>query len=364
MKKILTVIGTRPQYIKYAALYRNLRKYFNEVLVDTGQHYSRNMSENLISELEIPYPHYLLGANDTDQLKQISAIMLGLGKVISRHKPEMLICFGDTNSALSAALTSVKFSIPVVHIEAGERNFDRNFKRVKSYTIPEEANRIIIDSVSAHLICASEQARKNLIRENITGNVFHAGDIMYDLYLRRIKNVIRNKAVLRKYNLTSKNYFYATIHRAINTDNPRRLEVFYNVFKNIEKTIILPLHPRTLKQLKKFSLLRKYLSLKNLIITEPLGYDVSLCLNFHSTFVLTDSGGVVREAYFNGVPSVMLDDTSEWLDIYISGWSAIAGSDENMILSFIRKFRQPSASPNFFGDGRAAAKIVNYLKKC
>lgn len=364
MKKIVTVIGTRPQYIKYAAISRMLRKYFKEILIDTGQHYSRKMSSDFITELKIPVPDHTIGITSENVVIQISEMIRGLYPIIERYKPYMLLCFGDTNSALAAALSGLKYEIPVVHIEAGERNYDRNFRRVPAYTIPEEANRIIIDSFSAHLICSSSRAFRNLMEEKITGRVYYSGDIMYDIYLKNFRKILKNSDILDKFKLKRGRYFYVTIHRAINTDDCSRLKVFYNVFKNLEKTVILPLHPRTLKQLKKFHLFKKFQNLRNLILTEPVGYLDSLILNYNSACVLTDSGGVIREAYFNGVPSIMLDDTSEWIDLYESKWSVIAGADENVIMNKLTILKVPDEKPAFFGDGKAALKTVNYLKKC
>ncbi|MCX7877166.1 MAG: UDP-N-acetylglucosamine 2-epimerase (non-hydrolyzing) [Ignavibacteria bacterium] len=364
MKKLLTVIGTRPQFIKYAAISTRLRRNFREILVDTGQHYSKKMSSDFIKELNIPHPDYTIGVSSENVVSQIAEMIKGLYPVIERHKPDILLCFGDTNSALAAALSGLKYDIPVVHIEAGERNYDKNFKRVPAYTIPEEANRIAIDSFSAHLICSSRRAYKNLTEEKVTGSIFYSGDIMLDIYLKNFKEVLKRENVLNKYGLKSKQYYFVTIHRAINTDNMERMKAFYNVFKNLEKTVILPLHPRTLKKLRGFNLYNKFLTLKNLVLTEPVGYLDSLVLNYHAACVMTDSGGVIREAYFNGVPSVMLDDTSEWLDLYESNWSFIAGADEEAIMKKLEDLRVPDKKPDFFGDGKAGLKTVNYLKKC
>jgi UDP-N-acetylglucosamine 2-epimerase len=364
MKNILTVIGTRPQFIKYAAVSSLIRKHFRETLVDTGQHYSGNLSADFIDELKFTKPDYSLNAADTNVLKQMMQITGGLDRIINRAKPEMLVCFGDTNSTLAAATTALKHNIPIVHIEAGERNFDKAGRRVPSYTIPEEANRMMVDSVSSHLLCASRRAVENLKGENATGKIKYTGDIMYDLYKKRISRVLRTSGILQKLGLAPKSFVYCTIHRAINTESKTRLLSILNVFKNTEKTVILPIHPRTEKNLRKFGLLPKFKAVKNLRIIQPVGYGDSLALNHGSACVMTDSGGVVREAFFNSVPSIMIDDTSEWLDLFLYGWSKLTGADEKQILTALLRLKKPVKKPDLFGNGFAANKTVKYLMEC
>lgn len=363
MKKILTVIGTRPQFIKYAAVSGLLVKHFNETLVDTGQHYSKNLSADFIKELSFKKPDHSLNASETNVLKQMTQIIAGLDKIINSKKPDALICFGDTTSTLSAAITALKHDIPVVHIEAGERNFDKKGRRVAANSIPEEANRTMVDSISAHLACASKRAVKNLQEESNTGSIIYTGDIMYDLFKKRISGILKASTVLGKFALKQGSFIYSTIHRAINTESRERMQAFLNVFKNTKQTVILPIHPRTEKNLKKFGLLSKYKALKNLIITLPVGYGDSLALNHYSQGVITDSGGVVREAFFNSVPSVMVDDTSEWTDLFTSGWSLLAGADEKLISARLKDFKIPLSKPELFGDGKASEKTIKYLIK-
>ena len=364
MKKVLTVIGTRPQFIKYAAIQKLMRRSFKETLVDTGQHYSKNLSADFIKEFGFPPPKYSLNASETNVITQISQIMRGIDGLINRVKPDMLVCFGDTNSALAAGIAALKHEIPVAHIEAGERNFNGSGRRVETSSIPEEANRTILDSISQHLLCASKQAAVNLVNEQVTGRIIYTGDIMYDLYKSRIKKALQSDRILKKHGLKHGEYIYCTIHRVLNTESRQRMLAFLNVFKKTEQTVILPIHPRTEKYLKKSGLWKRYSSLKNLVLTKPVGYNDSIMLNYNSRCVLTDSGGVVREAFFNGVPSVMLDDTSEWLGLYSSGWSTLAGADETKILNSVKKIKKPQYKPNLFGNGKAAEKTVQYLKKC
>ena len=233
-----------------------------------------------------------------------------------------------------------------------------------TYSIQEEANRTIVDTISTHLLCASRQAVRNLENESITGSIYYTGDIMYDLYKKRIVGALKKSGVLKKFGLKPKHYVYSTIHRALNTESKKRMLALFSVFKNSGETVILPIHPRTEKYLKKFGLLSKFLSLKNLIITGPVGYNDSLVLNYESKCVITDSGGVVREAFFAGVPSIMVDDTSEWLDLFRTGWSTLAGADKVKILKALRSTKKPGRRPDIFGDGNAAIKTVKYLTKC
>jgi UDP-N-acetylglucosamine 2-epimerase len=306
----------------------------------------------------------LLNATDTNTRRQFTQIISGVDRIINKVKPEMLVCFGDTNSTLAAALTALKHEIPIAHIESGERNFDMNGDRVPVSSIPEEANRAIVDTISSFLFCASRDAVRNLKNEDITGKVFYTGDIMYDLYKKRIAGALMSSTALKKFGLKPGHYIYSTIHRALNTESKKRMLALFNVFKKCGETVILPIHPRTVKYLKKFGLMTKFMKLKNLIITEPIGYYDSISLNYHSKCVITDSGGVVREAFFAGVQSVMVDDTSEWLELFRTGWSTLAGADEAKILKALRNLKKPGRRPGIFGDGNAAKKTVRYLTKC
>jgi len=360
-KKILTVIGTRPQFIKYSILSEKLKNKFNEILVDTGQHYSKNLSEYLIKELKFKKPKYLLGVKDPNPINQVSSMITKLWTIAEKEKPEFMVCFGDTNSTLSAAIVSAKMDVPIVHIESGERNFDMLGKIVHPSSIPEETNRIIADELSSLLLCSSRRAVKNLAIEKIKGEIVFTGDIMYDLFLKNAGIVKRNTAVLNNFNLKPKAYYYCTIHRAINTDNKKRLKNICLAVANLDKPVIFPVHPRTSKSIKKHGLYYDFKKIRNLKMVNPIGYKDSLSLCYNSSFVLTDSGGVIREAYFSGVPSIMLDSTSEWRDLYVSGWSTLAGADTFKILNTIANFVKPGNKPAFFGNGNAVKKTIKSI---
>jgi UDP-N-acetylglucosamine 2-epimerase len=223
---------------------------------------------------------------------------------------------------------------------------------------------MMVDSVSAHLLCASRRAVQNLKEEKATGRIIYTGDIMYDLYKKRIGRILKSSDITTRLLLKPKDYIYCTIHRAINTGSKARMLSFLKVFKNTEKTVILPIHPRTEKNLRQFGLWTKFKAAGNLRIISPVGYGDSLVLNRSSACVMTDSGGVVREAFFNSVPSIMIDDTSEWLDLFLSGWSKLTGADETLILKTLEGLKKPGRKPNLFGDGFAANRTVKYLLEC
>ncbi len=361
-KKIVTVIGTRPQFIKYSVLSESINRNFNEILIDTGQHYSKNLSDFLISELNFKQPKIRLNIKDSGPLEQISGMVRNLFHIFRKEEPDAMICFGDTNSTLAASITAVKMDIPFAHVEAGERNFDAKGKICHPASIPEETNRTITDELSSLLLCSTKRAVINLNAEKIKGEIKFTGDIMYDLYLNSIKSVIKKSKILEMLNLKPKSYYFCTVHRAINTDSKDRMTGLYRALKNLSLPVVLPVHPRTRKALEKYNLYSKFLKLKNLKLLEPVGYKDSLMLNYNSACVLTDSGGVVREAYFSGVPSIMLDDTSEWQDLYESRWSVIAGANTNKIINAVKKLKTPKSRSSFFGNGDAVNKTIIAIK--
>jgi UDP-N-acetylglucosamine 2-epimerase len=282
--------------------------------------------------------------------------------IFSKEKPAAMVCFGDTNSTLSAAIAAVKLNIPFVHVEAGERNFDAKGNKAHPASIPEETNRNVTDELSSLLLCSTRRAVKNLNAEEIKGDIIFTGDIMYDLYIKSIKKVIKESNILKMLNLKPKSYYFCTVHRAINTDSKARMAGLYNALKNINSTVVIPVHPRTKKALENYNLYSIMQKLDNLVMLEPVGYKDSLMLNYNSSLVLTDSGGVVREAYFSSVPSLMLDDTSEWQDLFESKWSVITGADSDKIIKAVKKLKTPETRPSYFGNGNAVNKTISAIK--
>lgn len=363
-KNILSVIGTRPQYIKYAALSSVLRNSFHEILVDTGQHYDFNLSDIFLSEFSIHRPDRKIILSSIDSGSQITEMIHALSKILREEKPNAVLCFGDTNSTLAAAFASIKSNVPVIHVESGERNYTQQKQRVSLHTIPEEINRFTVDHLSSLLLCASRRGVTNLLEEHATGHIEFTGDIMYDLYLKNLNRILQSTDVLQRFSISPQSYFYCTIHRALNTDNKERLTSIIEAFKLLDKLIIIPLHPRTEKMLRHFDLMKYVESLRNIQIIQPLNYSDSIALSYHAYKVITDSGGVVREAFFNHVPSIFIDDTTEWIDIFESGWGKICGSDTMRIIESTVTRDIPSTSPDLFGTGNATYQTMENIQQC
>lgn len=358
--KILTVIGTRPQIIKYAAVSKAIRAHFDEVLVDTGQHYDQRMAGGFYAEFGIPRPDYDLGATQGRVVPQMAAIMTALDEIVERDRPERLVCFGDTNSTLAAALVAVKHGIAIAHVEAGERNFTASGARVHPATIPEETNRVMTDHVSSLLLCVSERAVASLREERVAGTVVRTGDIMYDLHQASRARAGDDRDAPRRLGVEPGGYYFCTFHRAVNTDARERLAAIVEAVLAADAPVLLPLHPRTRKMLLAFGLYDALAASPRVVLCEPVGYADSIALNAHARAVITDSGGVVREAFFNGVMSVFVDDTTEWIDIVDAGWSTFAGADRDRILDGLGR-TPPPARPPLFGSGDAVQRTVDAL---
>lgn len=361
MKKLLTVIGTRPQYIKYAALSSLIRRNFIEVLVDTGQHYDHDMSGVFLKGLRIPRPHHNLGITRRSPAAQLSSIITKLTGVIHRLRPDALLCFGDTTSTLAAALAADKNRLTLIHIEAGERNFDRLGRRVAPHGIPEEMNRILTDNLAQVLLCSSQRAVANLRMEGNPGFIAYTGDITYDLYLKSCRPAIAESTIIKDLKLEPGRFYFCTVHRAINTDNRERLKSIFKALAKLKLPVVFPIHPRTKRRCREFGFKERLLGTPNILLHGPVSYSDSLALNHGSKAVITDSGGVVREAYFCGRPSIYLDDTTEWIDIFMGGWSTITGANENLILAASDSL-PPGKKPRLFGDGKAVMKTIEVLK--
>lgn len=361
-RKALTVIGTRPQFVKYAAVAEGLGAAFNEVLVDTGQHYDPNLSADFLTHFRLREPDYRLQASRAGVVPQMADMLVRLSEVIAAEKPDFLVCFGDTNSTLAAAIAGLKAGVPVAHVEAGERNYTRTGERVAPHTIPEEANRVMTDHVAALNLCASRRAEANLLQEQVRGGVAYTGDITYDLYLATIGRALEGPGVLERYGLEPRGYYFCTVHRALNTESRERLGAIVSALAAAPRPVFMPLHPRTERMLREFGLLETLRGSGNVTLAEPVGYVESLLLNHGSERVITDSGGVVREAFFNGVPSVLLDDTTEWIDLVEHGWSTLAGADPGAIAAGLDRGR-PGEKPALFGDGTAVARTIAALRE-
>lgn len=394
---ILSVIGARPQFIKAAMVSRRMREEgIKEILVHTGQHYDFNMSDIFFQELSLPEPDCYLGVGSGTHGRQTGRMLAGIEKLLIEKRPDMVLVYGDTNTTLAGALASVKLHIPVAHIEAGLRSYNKR--------MPEEINRVSTDHCSEILFCPTETAVKNLQKEgfaNIVENgklvddefflsrnqsgfrlsdlrsaartlplVINVGDVMLDIALEARKLIEKKtggeKKILEGYSLKSKNYILVTIHRADNTDNKENLQNIMEALKQITRSglrVFFPAHPRTRKALEKFNLLT-YIT-ENLIINEPVAYTEMITLESNASQIITDSGGIQKEAYFFKVPCIVARDETEWTELIEIGWNKVVGTaKENIVNSVLGTLNEDFSSKqriDFYGNGKASEKIVKAL---
>ncbi len=351
MLKIATIVGARPQFIKCAPVSRELRKYFNEIIIHTGQHYDENMSQAFFNELSIPEPDYNLEIGSANHGEQTAKMLMAIESVLLEVKPDLVLVYGDTNSTLAGALASAKLNIPVAHVEAGLRSFNRK--------MPEEINRIVADKLSKYLFAPTKTAVKNLSKEGQIDGVYNVGDVMFDSFLYNL-NRIDTAAIMQKYKLTSKNYILATVHRPQNTDNPAILKTLISTLENLNELILFPIHPRTRNLMRKFNIA---VSSNNLKLIEPVSYQEMIVLEKHARAIITDSGGVQKEAYFAGVPCIVLRGETEWVELVENGWAVLVGDQFEKLPETITGLStfKPMAD-KLFGDGHASRKIAEILK--
>jgi UDP-GlcNAc3NAcA epimerase len=365
MKKILTIIGARPQFIKAAALSSVLAQSssLKETIIHTDQHYDESMSRVFFDELKIPKPYKNLGIGSGTQGDQTGRMIMAAEKCCIEQKPQAVLVYGDTNSTLAGALAAVKLEIPVIHIEAGLRSFNM--------AMPEETNRILTDRISTFLFCPTAQAVLNLKKEGIPGitpcsHVCQTGDVMYDASLGFRDLARKHSRICISSGLAHEKgkYILLTCHRAENTDNAVRLKNIVTSINELSKNckIIFPVHPRTKKALHAHGLL---LSSK-IITTPPLGYLDMLSLQENAGLILTDSGGMQKEAFFFGIPCVTLRDETEWVETIECGANSLAGADSSLIFKLAEQKKGNFFDPNkfsFYGKGDASIKIAEYLEK-
>lgn len=351
--KILSVVGTRPQFIKLALLSKELRKHFKEVIVHTGQHYDFEMSNVFFDQLSIPEPNYNLEVKEEDEVVQISKMMTRLEEVMSKEKPDLVLLFGDTNSTLAAALTASRLNLRCAHVESGTRMFDKN--------IPEEINRIVADNVSDFLFCPSESAVKNLKNEGFTKGVYFTGDVMVDMLMHYSKTAGKKSDILAALKLKKKDYILATIHRQSNTNNRKNLSNIFQALIDSKEKIIVTLHPRTRKYLIKYGLFEEVKS--KLTIIKPVKYIDMLMLEKNSNKIITDSGGIQKEAYIFKVPCITLDNSTGWPETADDGWNILVGRNKEKILDAIKNFVPRGHQKDHYGNGTAVEKILELFKE-
>lgn len=349
--KVLTLVGARPQFIKAWPTSAALRSAgIEEFVVHTGQHYDDRMSAQFFAELGLPQPAVNLGVGSGTHGAQTGRMLEGIEQQISRERPDWVLVYGDTNSTLAGALAAAKLHVPVAHVEAGLRSFNRR--------MPEEINRVLTDHLSARLFCPSQQAVDNLTREGITANVHVVGDVMYDA-LRHYRPVAEKKsALIAALRLSPRDYYVATVHRAENTDEPARLRALLTSLGTLDAPCVLPLHPRTRALLEKNAGAALPAGLR---LIEPVGYLDMLALTGNARAVLTDSGGVQKEAYWLGVRCLTLREETEWIETLEQGWNQLVGTDPARLRAALA--RLPTGKPgNHYGAGDAAPKIVRALQ--
>ena len=354
--KVLTVVGARPQFIKAAPVTKALREAgHSEILVHTGQHYDYGMSQVFFDELCIPEADVNLGVGSGKHGWQTGRMLMSLEETMQAHQPDRVLVYGDTNSTLAGALAACKLRIPLAHVEAGPRTFNPE--------LPEEHNRVLTDHCADALFCATRTDVNNLAREGITRNVHLVGDTMYDSVLQFGEIARRRSAILQRLCLTSGNYLVATVHRAHNTDVRENLHALLAAFMETGETVIFPVHPRTRQQIAQLDG-EHYPETRasNIRMIEPVGYLDMLLLTQNARLILTDSGGMQREAYFFGVPCVTLLDETPWPETETAGWNVVVGVDRDAIKHAVRDRVWPEGCPEpIFGTGNAAREIVELL---
>jgi UDP-GlcNAc3NAcA epimerase len=363
--KLVSIVGARPQIIKAAAVSRALLEYNKkyseqrivETIVHTGQHYDENMSQVFFEELDIPEPNYNLGVGSSSHGQQTGEMLQRVEAVLLKERPNCCLVYGDTNSTLAGALAAAKLHIPVAHVEAGLRSFNRK--------MPEEINRVVTDHVSALLFCPTQTSIDNLAKEGISTGVHRVGDVMYDcilFYAKKTKAI--EQEILERLGARSKSYYLATVHRAENTDDCARLTGIFEALNEIATTdcpVVLPLHPRTVKYVQKHGLE----SANCVKVIQPVSYLEMVVLENNARLILTDSGGVQKEAYWLSVPCITLRNETEWVETVESGWNILAGADKRRIIDGVRHgHRRRGVSPeSIYGNGDAADQICKVLQQ-
>lgn len=347
--KILSIVGARPEFIQALPVSRAVRSHHQEIFVHTGQHYDYLMSQAFFDDLGVPTPDYNLGVGSGTHGQQTAQMLLSLEEILLVETPDLVIVRGDTNSTIAGALAASKLNIPVAHIEAGERSYNR--------CMPEEINRLVTDCVADHHFCASDVAVQRLAAEGITKSVHWVGDVMLDSMLQNLPLARRRSDILERLGIQSDSYSLVTVHRSSNTDESQRLEQIVQSLNQIGETIIFPAHPRTRKALDRTGATFD----DHVRLIEPVGYFDILVLEENARLIATDSGGVQREAYFLGVPCLTLRDETEWVDTVRVGWNRLVGTEPKTILEAWFSFRPPDERPPIFGDGTAGQRIADIL---
>jgi len=349
--KILSIVGARPEFVQAKPLSQEIRKKHEEVLVHTGQHYDYRMSQTFFDELDIPSPDYNLEIGSGSHAYQTANIMLRLEEVLKKELPDLVIVRGDTNSTVASALTVSKMGIPLAHIEAGERSYNRE--------MPEEINRIVSDHLADIHFCASREAVNRLSNEGIKDSVYWVGDVMLDVVKKSLSIAEQKSSIIANLQLIPNEYSLLTIHRPATTESPKRMSDIIYALNSIHETIVFPVHPRTKIVLDQLDIPLS----SHIMAIDPVGYFDMLVLEKEARLIATDSGGVQREAYFLGIPCLTLREETEWTETVKAGWNLVVGTESERIINNWFQFSPNGERPPFFGDGTAAQRIVNIIEK-
>ena len=348
--KILHIVGARPQFVKAAMISRAWGDPASEFLVHTGQHYSDEMSRLFFDELSLRKPDINLEVGSGSHAQQTSSMLVGIDAYIEKEKPHHIVIYGDTNSTLAGALAASKRELPLSHVEAGLRSYNRS--------MPEEVNRVIADHVSNYLFCPTDDAVANLKKEGVTRGVYQVGDVMADALFVFAKFAEKKSKILQNLHLEPKKYALATAHRSGNVDNCEKLTAIIQGLEGTGQHIVLPLHPRTKKMLEHYELGFS----ENVKVIDPVGYLDMLMLEKNAECILTDSGGIQKEAYLLGVRCITMREETEWVETVNAGWNVLVGTDSEKIIRKFHDFYPLEKRPQVYGGGDAADKIVQVIK--
>ncbi len=350
--KVVSVIGARPQFIKCAPVSRELRQVAREVLVHTGQHYDDGMSGVFFRELGLPEPDYHLGVGSGSHGQQTGQMLTQIEEILLKETPGQVLVYGDTNSTLAGALAAAKLHLPVAHVEAGLRSFNRK--------MPEEINRVMTDHLSDLLLCPTETALENLRREGLTTGTHLVGDVMYDALLDNVERAKQTSTILERLRIEPHRYILATVHRAENTDELPILEGIMKAFQSLVdsgRTVVFPVHPRTHKQLGKLS----FHCPARLVLLDPVPYLDMVLLEAMAQLIATDSGGVQKEAYWLGIPCLTLREETEWIETVESGWNCLVGTNPDHIVGAVQAARLGHRSGWPWKRGEASRSVATML---
>jgi UDP-N-acetylglucosamine 2-epimerase (non-hydrolysing)/UDP-GlcNAc3NAcA epimerase len=350
--RILTVVGNRPQFIKAAAVSGPLRERHEEILVHTGQHHDDSLSRVFFAELGLPRPERELGIGGGSNTSQTARMLAALEPLLGELSPDAALVYGDTNSTLAGALAAAQAGVPVVHVEAGMRSFDR--------AMPEERNRVLSDHLAELLLCSSQMAAENLRDESVAGRIELVGDVMVDVALRRQPSARGDTETPARHGVQSGEYLLLTAHRAGNVDDPQRLRALLELIEALPPPVVFPLHPRTAARLQEFGLRERFAAIDGLRVSDPLGYVEFSALLCQARAVLTDSGGVQKEAYLAGVPCITLRANTEWVETVQAGWNTLVDLDPAAALAALAA-APPTERPDLYGDGHAAERCVEAI---